>query len=269
MIGPFSVTFDSNLIEVVLDENGAREKGVVEMFEAIKNQRITAFVAQAYFAHDAIRRSLRVETLRDGIEITIPRNPLLQRLGVGLRFDQTAIANLNEHNLRTLKLMREFGVRVLAFSRKYWPKLELDLPMAYPPVGYEDRTLKIRNYIESELHCGFAYFRDFLKTTTGMEGDDFVQLWRLKETQFSARKFNLAFAEAGDGDALIAHYGYGMQFFCTNDEAAKIGEQSIFSKSNRQKLKRQFGVEIISPKELVAKLKECEALNEQGRQYGG
>ncbi|MNC62754.1 hypothetical protein D3C75_1128090 [compost metagenome] len=54
-----------------------------------------------------------------------------------------------------------------------------------------------------------------------------------------------------DGDALSAHYGYGIKYFCTNDKARGAGSKSVFSIENRKKLKDKFGIDIVTPTELI------------------
>ena len=93
----------------------------------------------------------------------------------------------------------------------------------------------------------FAYLRQEI----GGDGDDLGLLQRLKEREYSKGAFNAAFAEVADGDALIAHYGYGISYFCTNDRAAKAGGQSVFSQSNRSLLRERLGIRIVCPAELA------------------
>lgn len=67
----------------------------------------------------------------------------------------------------------------------------------------------------------------------------------------SDKKFAIGVAEWVDGDALSAHYGYGIKYFCTNDNARGAGSNSVFSIENRRKLKDKFGINIISPIKLI------------------
>ena len=64
-------------------------------------------------------------------------------------------------------------------------------------------------------------------------------------------KIAKAFAEWADGDTVAAHYAYRNDYICTNDIGRSAGSRSIFSSNNRAWLKDNFGIEIITPKELV------------------
>lgn len=58
-------------------------------------------------------------------------------------------------------------------------------------------------------------------------------------------------AEWADGDALIAHYEYGHDYFCTLDTGSGAGAKSVLHQSRRSWLKGEFGIEVVSPTELA------------------
>lgn len=239
------VTFDTNLIEEVLDEDKARQKGIVHLriHEAIRDGRIKGFVSRVYFAHDAILKNERIDKLCGDVEICLPSRG---RDCGPLKFMQMAKIPLDGYHERTLTLMHKFGVQCLDIQRKFWPIVDSPLPLYKVPDDYDKRANAMREFIENELHCGFARFRQYLRSSVGAEGDDMTLLFRLKEIDYSIGGFNKAFAEAGDGDSLAAHYGYGIDLFCTSDEASHAGKNSVFSVENQQELKKCFGVEIVS-----------------------
>jgi hypothetical protein len=55
-----------------------------------------------------------------------------------------------------------------------------------------------------------------------------------------------------DGDALAATYGYGFEYFCTNDKGAGAGTSSILHPSNRTLYAQKYNVKIVTPEELIA-----------------
>ena len=243
------VTFDTNVIELVLDEDRARKEGdaYLHVYEAIRDGRIKGYVSRIYFAHDAILKKERMDKLCGDIEICVS---LRKQDNSAFRFTQMSKILLDEFHTRTLNRMNELGVLCLDFQRKFWPTVDFHLPMCNPPDYYDERYNAIRVYIENELRCGFARFRQYLRTTVGAVGDDMRLLFQLKEQTFDRGSFDKAFAEAGDGDSLAAHYGYHIGLFCTNDRASHAGRDSIFSSYNRQKLKQCFDVKIVSVEQL-------------------
>lgn len=239
------VTFDTNVIEIVLDEDRARHEGdtYLRVHEAIRDGRIKGYVSRTYFAHDAIRKEERMDKLCGDVEICLP---LRDDDNSALKFMQMGKIPLDDYHRCAINKMNELGVRCLDFRRKFWPMVDGPLPICNPPDDYDERVNAIRVYIENELHCGFARFRQYLQRAVGTDGDDMRMLFQLKERKFDRGSFDKAFAEAGDGDSLVAHYGYHIGLFCTNDRASHAGRGSVFSSCNRQKLKERFGVKIVS-----------------------
>jgi len=74
------------------------------------------------------------------------------------------------------------------------------------------------------------------------------------DAKLSDKKYASEVGEWVDGDALAANYGYGIDYFCTNDRASGAGASSIFYADNLQKLQEKFPVNVISPEELLLKL---------------
>lgn len=63
-----------------------------------------------------------------------------------------------------------------------------------------------------------------------------------------------AIAEWSDGDSVAAHIGYANDYFCTLDEGKSAGASSVFDSANRSWLQSTYGIEIVSPADLAAKL---------------
>lgn len=54
-----------------------------------------------------------------------------------------------------------------------------------------------------------------------------------------------------DGDAIAAHYGFGIDYFCTNDQAKGAGTASVFHPDNLNRLSEQYGIKVVSPSQLL------------------
>jgi hypothetical protein len=61
-------------------------------------------------------------------------------------------------------------------------------------------------------------------------------------------------AEWFDQDILASHYAYGLDYFCTMDQAGNTGSTGILSPSHRGQVETQFGIRIVSPEELEAEV---------------
>lgn len=57
-----------------------------------------------------------------------------------------------------------------------------------------------------------------------------------------------------DMRSLAATYGYGVQYFCTRDTGGRSGGMSLLHHSNWQRLRQEWGIQIVTLGELIAKL---------------
>jgi hypothetical protein len=55
-----------------------------------------------------------------------------------------------------------------------------------------------------------------------------------------------AIAEWADGDSIAAHYGYGIDLFCTEDQARNARGPSVLDETNRAWLHKVYGIKFVS-----------------------
>jgi hypothetical protein len=65
------------------------------------------------------------------------------------------------------------------------------------------------------------------------------------------KKVKQAIAEWADGDAVAAHYGYGMDLFCTRDYGKNNGGPSVLDENNRAWLQNEYGIKFASLVEIA------------------
>ena len=82
----------------------------------------------------------------------------------------------------------------------------------------------------------------------GRHAYDNVKKAKLK---ISDNQYADAVAEWADGESLSAHYAYGCDVFCTNDQSRNAGRKSIFYPSNLLRLKERFKIVVLSSDELA------------------
>lgn len=116
--------------------------------------------------------------------------------------------------------------------------------------GYADKLSELSKFIE-DMKCGsYAFFE--LKKIHGLQGYSIPRI--LKNVADKEHKnFAKAIAEWVDGEALSAHYAYGNDVFCSDDNARSAGRSSIFSKDNIDKLRDRYNLQITSTNQLVEK----------------
>jgi hypothetical protein len=65
------------------------------------------------------------------------------------------------------------------------------------------------------------------------------------------KKVKQAIAEWADGDAVAAHYGFGIDLFCTRDRSRNTSGPSVLDENNRSWLQSEYGIKFVSLDELA------------------
>jgi len=74
---------------------------------------------------------------------------------------------------------------------------------------------------------------------------------KLSDLSNSDKAFSKTVAEDADAMSIAAHYGYGIQLFCTEDRGRGAGSKSVMSQHNRLQLRKRFGIRFCSVKSLT------------------
>lgn len=69
-------------------------------------------------------------------------------------------------------------------------------------------------------------------------------------------KLRRIFSDWFDLDSVASHYGYGLDYFCTDETRRGNPNETIFHPTNREVLERDFGVRIVSAQELDALVRD-------------
>jgi hypothetical protein len=79
-------------------------------------------------------------------------------------------------------------------------------------------------------------------------------LWFEGLRRASHKQVKRAINEWADGDSVAAHYGYGIDLFCTEDEGRGARGPSVFNETNKAWLQKDYGIEFISLAQLADRL---------------
>jgi len=174
------------------------------------------------------------------------------------------------------------GVKVL-----HAPRIALGALIAFPDESWaadrqfpqEERLDRYHSYIRSQPHSGAERLKEFgaeLVTVHGLSTDHLKHLsslpsWPTAEKlmwmngihaeydspkKFPTRKkflskFRDLVAEWFDLDIQASHYAYGNDYLCTFDSAKNAGASAIMHANRKSGNTTQFGIQIVSPSELV------------------
>ena len=251
MLGEFvsyKVNFDSNVWEEIVDEE-KRTKSIVyqAIYDHIFSKKIQPFFFEGIWTYEAIKTKARkdfFEKYQLNYKITVDSEVTSQRQSEPYTISHSYLAEVTNKAFA-------LGFRILALPRIGAMKIvELEEFFAedtnYSLGERIDRSHECAGAIE-DMGCGQGAIKKEL-------GDKSLVLLA-KENQISSKKFGEYIAEMVDGDAVAATYGYGVDYFCTNDQARGAGNKSIFANDNMARLNQQFPIDVVSPEDL---LKICE-----------
>jgi len=113
----------------------------------------------------------------------------------------------------------------------------------------QQRYFKALRYIEEELDAGQAWLKSIESQIVAAGGFcDAHEPWFINLASnldvLGECKILKRFGDWADADALAAHYAYGNDFFCTDDQASGAGARSVLSRANREKLGNDLGIRI-------------------------
>ncbi|WP_353160621.1 hypothetical protein [Acinetobacter guillouiae] len=241
-----TVTFDSNVWENIVDPlKRDKDKIYKKIYDAICSNKIEPFFFEGLVTLECIPKAKRKEYIanyRASIEFKI-ENQIFTDEG-------TAPFELSDYLKDNLPLAFGLGFKFIRIPRigsfsineKYMSTLRNE------NIGErQNYSFTCANFIEKELGAGYQYLKNILD----LSGNEHLIEKTHSNEVLTNKQFAAGVAEWVDGDALSAHYGYGIKYFCTNDKARGAGSKSVFSIENRKKLKDKFGIDIVTPTELI------------------
>lgn len=241
-----TVTFDSNVWESIVDEKKRIGNPVYEsLCKLIKNGQIRPFLYGGILTQESIKKKERkdffkkveprISTIIDGKESIINKG--------------TCFPGLHEYLQDIVKIALEMGFRFTHTPRIGAFRLPEKLLAKDENFDLENRikrTFEFVHFLEG-IGCGFSSFKADLG---GKQNNTLSQVIDNCD-KISDKKFASGIAEWVDGDALAAHYGYGFDFFCTQDFASTAGIRSVFHPNNIQLIRDKYNIKITTPEGLV------------------
>lgn len=264
---PLTVTFDTNTLSSVAFPETAqrRTKECAEVIRcAIEYGRVKGFFSETLITIEGIVSRERANVLgktrlvsrataagENRIDLTISvrhvRNPLDPRFFERIR----AAIGLGMRPLRTAT--RIGGVHLKAEDYQL-----------YQPAGGVHELVRCMDKVNSltteiarrgvgqaiAVHLGVEFSK--------RDGISTPELWLQglgrSRDKFERRKVAAAVREWADGDSVAAHYGFGIDLFCSEDFGKSTHGPSILNPDNRQWLKSTFNIEFVTLEELVKKV---------------
>jgi hypothetical protein len=247
-----SVTFDSNVWENIVDEEKRNNSAPIytQMLDLIKTGMIQPYFFEGLATMEVVKKSDRksyIANYKAGFSMSIDGEEMWSQEGskgpeVSEYLDKV-VPHAISLGFRFTRFPR-IGAPLLNIPEKYWA------PDEKHSIGErQKRSFECARFIES-LGAGKAVVMNQLGAGNG----GLIQKTKV-DTSISDKRFAKAVGEWADGDALAANYGYGIDYFCTNDRASGAGASSIFHPANLQQLEQKYPINVVSPDELARRLK--------------
>lgn len=244
-----TVTFDSNVWEQIVDESKRNDSSTyTAIYNHILNNEIEPYFFEGIVIQENIPKNQRKEFIKNfkpTISIQIGDEP--PRVSEGTRAPE-----LSDYLKETIPKALEMGFKFIRTPRIGWLGIDPSAEYAAKDLMYSlddrlERTFEIGEFIESR-GAGKAKLDSSIATNNGAS---LVQKTQ-NDTNLSNKQYSQNVAEWVDGDALAAHYGYGIDYFCTNDRASGAGSNSVFHTSNLNQIKQKYGIKVVAPDELLS-----------------
>ncbi|WP_052572953.1 hypothetical protein [Haloferula sp. BvORR071] len=258
-----SVTFDTNVFSHIVRPDSCKEIALkevcVRIADEIVRKRVMPHVSETIFNLEGIERKDRQSYFGNYRPATSLQTRSTENPGevCGTFCISPNMQGRPESNpilAEKLEKAREMGFRVLSAPRIGLPRSPLLFDSDFGPRTNEEMGaqqelfFKAGRFVES-LGGGFVAAKaigDKYRTTE--------DVWYEALKHASKNDAAAAIGEWSDGDSIATHIGYGLDYFCTRDEAKSAGSKSVFSASNRAALTGQFGIKFITPAELLSLL---------------
>ncbi len=242
-----SVTFDSNVWEIIVDEDKRNNSDQIytKLYELIRNGSIQPYFFEGLATMETVKKKDRKEhyaNYKAGFSMYIDGEEVSSHKGSGG-------PEISEYLNRVVPQALELGFKFTHLHRIGSPKLNIPDKYWAPDKKYsmkerQDRSFECALYIEN-LGAG----KGKLMNELGVSNGGLIQKTKI-DNSITDNKYSKSVGEWADGDALAAHYGYGIEYFCTNDKASGAGSSSIFHANSLQQLVQKFPINVVSPTEL-------------------
>jgi len=268
-----AITFDTNvairIVNHILRRSLEEDRLFLELGRRITQRKLSPFVTEASLSFEVLPAEGRVLGVLSSFAL-LPEHRDLPRAEI----DPAAAERIDRYV--------DVGFRVL-----HAPRIGLRTFMKIPALSWapderfniDERMERYNTLVDRFAHMGPARLKELgaksvrfhsLDTSLAQSLPGFPvpeqQMWAdglvaevLKPTLFQSKREALGvirklFSDWFDLDSVASHYAYGLDFFCTEDKGRGKGKFEIFHLDNRVLIRREFGVEIISPNELLARL---------------
>lgn len=243
------VTFDSNIWEQVVDESKRNNLNTYALiYKQILNEEIEPYFFEGIVTLENIQKDLRkdfIANFKPTISIQVSDETPMVTSG-------TLPPELSDYLKATIPKALNIGFKFIRTPRIGGLGIDSLSEHAAKDGKYTlaerlNRTFDFLRFIENR-GLGKGRLDTSISTSNGI---GIIEKTR-NDTFLTNKQYAKNVAEWVDGDALAAHHGYGIDYFCTNDRAKGAGLNSVFHPSNLNQIKQKYNIKVVTPDELSA-----------------
>ncbi len=270
---PHTVTFDSNVLNLITigdpkaDHRDAAAGAIIK--QALQMNRLQGFVCETVATLEGIRKHDRVPVFASTQIVTRQTTKLCPESTSGYARlittapEQPARQLIDVRQLDRLDHILALGFRFLAST----PRVGM-VRIADPGGSLYARDAEFTG-LEARMEKQFALTKAFGSRGVGVaraealaaefaQRDGVIEVWwrSLGRAQDAAQTKRVirAVQEWSDGELVAAHISYGLDYLCTMDRASNAERPSVFDCQHRAWLRESYGVEVLSPQQLAARV---------------
>lgn len=259
---PLTVTFDTNTLADVISPETSQHPSdpadAARVRTAIQSGKIQGVFCEtlitlegiknvdrsAVFVSTSTKAGHRHETAPDGNGVTY----------INLCVEQTARRALDQRQADRFLAAFGLGMKLLGAPRVAMVRVDNPDGERYVVETNEaeltrrlQRQYDVTSAIETRgLGCAQAQ-RIALEIQSEVGGDgSFLFYLGLPRNPAEQKKMNRTIAEWSDGDSIAAHYGYGIDLFCSRDFGKNASGASILDDNNRKWLGDTYGIRFVT-----------------------
>lgn len=259
---PLTVTFDTGALDDVVrldrPQSPTEPADAARVRAAVESGAIRGFFSETLITLEGIQRDDRIAVLGSARLERNSWSPAPNVIAMSLSFRQDR-KPLHPGFSRRIDVAREIGMRALMAPRLLGSGCcarDDDGTLFEAPADLEEfvsKSTSLRNEIGARRvgHAAAVNLGLRFSARDGVAEWWYHGLLRAKDIH-ERRKVVRAVAEWADGDSIAAHYGYGVELFCSKDHGGRRGgSASILDPDNRKWIAATFGIRFVDMAELA------------------
>jgi hypothetical protein len=254
---PLTVTFDTNALnDVVFPETSQRgasgTANGTKVRAAVQAGVIQGFFSETLVTLEGIQRKDRAEVVGStGLEsstactgentIQMSFNVVQDRKPLDSQFSEM-VQGAKSLGLRALRAPARLGwVRTRDEDGTFFAP---DGPM----IEHLGRMDKVNDMATAIAVRGLGYAKavELGRKFADCDNASNPEFWFKGLLGASRRQVKLALNEWADGDSVAAHYGYGIDLFCSEDFGKNTSGTSVLDNNNQKWLNEEFGIQFVT-----------------------